>query len=168
MTERLNITSLDQLRPPTITVEVTLADGNVAVIPMRALTYFEWHELGYAVPQPVPPTTGAGPDGPRFDRTDGNFLIACAKADIERDYRRLAKALQIPVHGDSIEAKAETLKGALDASITRQLISILQQQARAGEARIAERAATFPAAGDGGAAGVSGVGDQAGSVADAD
>lgn len=162
MTERLSITSLDQLRPPTITVEVEMADGTIAIIPMRALTYFQWHELGYAVPQPLPPTVGAGASGPVYDRTDSNFLIACAKADIERDFRRLATALQIPVQGDTIEAKAQTLKDTLDASITRQLIGILQQQARAGEARIAERAATFPAARAGDAQSVPVVGDHAG------
>jgi hypothetical protein len=153
----------------TVTLDVEVEDnGDILVFPMRLLTHFEHLEIGYEVPNPVPPIGSIHPTTkqPIPDRNDPTYQMNMQRAEAERNYRRLAASLNIDIPGSTLAEKADALKRSLNANIMRQLLTMMLSKVAEGEARIADRAATFHRNGTGDPAGAGAVRtSDAGSVA---
>lgn len=145
----IDLMSLDDLA--VLDVTVLIEHGNHTLrIPMRTLTHFEWNDIGMSVPNPAPPIMGIDPTTkrPLPDMRDPGYQKAMQQAEGERNYRRLAQSLKVSIPGETLGDKADTLKRTLDASVTRQLMSVLLSFALEGEGRIASRSETFQRNGD--------------------
>lgn len=137
------LASFDDLAPAQIRVEIDHA-GQTLIVPMRALTYFEWEREGAAVPVPVAPIHGVDKQGrPIQDMTNPEYLRQVADANTTRSMRRLLAALLLPIPGETVEARLAALREKLDYNLARQLLGVLVQQALEGEARIVSRSASF-------------------------
>ena len=109
MTDILDLKSLDELAPTNVNVIMTLPEGREVRVPLRTLTYWEIFQIEAKVPPPVPPVSHATKEGPVFDYKAPAYLQALQLADIERSYRRVLAALQVP------EDERHLVPAALDA-----------------------------------------------------
>jgi hypothetical protein len=140
--QRVKITSLADLQPRTVTVEIERGD-EVLEIPCKTLSYAEFQRLGYEVVDPAPPTDRWDKKGPIYNYNDPAYLQDRQKANDERMYRRLLAFVQIDVPGDTVEEQIDNLTNTLEVDIVRALVGIMSNMVTGGEARIADRAATF-------------------------
>lgn len=160
----VTVTSLADVESVDIVVEVEDNDA-ILTFPMRLLSHFEWMDIGLQVPNPVPPTMGVDKQGrPLFDRNNPTFKAEVDRAELERNYRRLAESLKIDIPGNSLVEKAETLKRSLNFNVCRQLIGAMIGKAAEGMWRVQERADSFQrnGTGDTARAGAVGTGDGTG------
>ena len=139
--ERVEVTSLDALRPRRVMVEIE-RDGDVLVIPCRMLSYGEWQRLGYEVLDPEPPYL-AGPKGKLYDFNDPQYLMKKQQAQDERMYRRLLAFVQVDVPGETMPEKIAHLRDALEVGIVNKLTAAMMQVATEGRAQVDARAETF-------------------------
>ncbi len=128
-----------------VQVEITLPGGQKMIVPMRTLSMAEWNEIGLSVLPPKPPP--AGFDNVRktvvLDYDDPGYRQALERANLERNYRRVAASLRLDIPGEDLAQKAEYLTTRMDVSIGRQLLDATVMLFGSGEAQIAARAATF-------------------------
>lgn len=137
------MTTLNDLAPVTVTVELERPDGQTVGVPLRLLTYSEWQRIGWEVPEPAPPVSGATREGPVFNTSDPDYLRQRAEAQTERQYRRLLAALEIDIPGDTPAEQVAALRQTLDYGMARQLFAALGKLAGEGEGRVAARADSF-------------------------
>ncbi len=150
------VTSLSDLSVnESITIEIPLPSGDLAVIPWRTLSIAEWDSIGQGVPDPTPPVVGGNKDGPIFNYRDADYLMHVREAMAERNYRRLAKSLRIDIPGETLTEQANAVKNTMDAYVTAALIDFMTRIAKESEARISARAATFQSSKNGNAKAVS-------------
>lgn len=139
--DRIEVTSLDALRPRRVMVEIE-RDGDVLIIPCRMLSYGEWQRLGYEVLDPEPPYM-AGPKGKLYDFNNPEYLLKKQQAQDERMYRRLLAFVQIDVPGKDTAEKIAHLRDALEVGIVNKLTAAMMQVATEGRAQVEARAETF-------------------------
>jgi len=144
-------TSLDDGMTYEAEIVVELPNDKAIIYKMRTLSVGEWDDIGRTVPQPGAPVSGfkKGSAEPIYNERDAGYLAACAAADAERSWRRLAAALLIDIPGDTLEQKAEAIGTKMDASVTRQLMSALLSLTFGGVSRIDRRAESFHTIGTG-------------------
>lgn len=158
------ITALTDVDTVEINVEVE-DNGEILTFPMRLLSHFEWMDIGLQVPHPKPPVMGADKQGrPIFDFNDAGHKANVDRAELERNYRRLAASLKIDIPGSTLAEQAEVLKTRLSFNVCRQLIGAMVGKAAEGMWHVAERASTFHGngTGDTARAGAVGTGDGTG------
>lgn len=136
------ITTLADLQPRLVDVQIEL-DDEIVVIPCKTLSYAEFQRLGYEVVDPSPPVSGAGPKGPIYNYNDAAYLQARQQANDARLYRRLLAFVQIDVPGATVEEQIDALTNTLEVAVVRALVQVMSNMVTGGEARIADRAATF-------------------------
>lgn len=140
------VLSLDDLSTMQVNVEIELLNGDILAVPIKTLTYREWLEIGWEVPAPTPPISGVDASKrPVFNHNDPGYLANLERVNMERNYRRLLRALQIPIPGNTVDEQLDALKSKLDGAICRQLLNAINETGMAGEARIAARAESFRA-----------------------
>lgn len=142
--------TLDDLKPSFLTVELDDVDedGEPIVIEftMKVLSYFRFNEIGKMVKDPTPETMGVDPSTkrPLFDTNSEAYRTRQNDVSNERIVLRLAESLVDPViPGDTLQDKAEWMKNNISTAIIAQLNMAMGSTLVRGEARIANRAATF-------------------------
>jgi hypothetical protein len=149
-------TSLADLASPKINAVLEYDDYDL-VVPIRIPSAHEWNQIGYSVPAPVPPVNGVdGNKRPIYDRADPTYLRHMAEAEEERTYRRLLACIELPVEGDTQEAKLDALRAAIGVNAFWKLNALIGERIAEGQSRIINRAETFHGDGTGDAAGVPG------------
>ncbi len=145
--------TLADLKPALIIVEVEDVDesGDPVVLEftLKALSVFEYNEIGKQVADPSPPAMGidAKTKRPLFDTNDWTYRTRLNEAANERMMRRLGEALVEPkIPGDSAADKADWIKNNMTPGITGQLSILAANASNRGEARIANRADNFQSA----------------------
>ncbi len=135
-------TSLEDGLTYEATIVVELPNNQGMIYKLRTLTISDWNRIGSTVPQPQAPVSGWDGKRPIYDERDVGYLAACGEADLERNLRRLATAVQIDIPGETTEEKAEALK-AMDSNVARQLVAALLTLTFGGLVQIDKRAASF-------------------------
>lgn len=150
---RRSITTLADLDTVDVMVEIE-DNGEVLEFPLRLLKHYEWMEIGFEVPEPAPPIMGTDKQGrPLFDHNNPDYKIAVEKAQLERNYRRLAASLKIDIPGDTRAEKVAALQKTLSYNICNKLFGAILQKAAEGKWRVQERAETFHSSRNGNSAG---------------
>lgn len=137
----VRIASLSAFAPVEVEVRLEFED-RVELVPMRTLSYAEFQRLGWEVPNPVPPVTGAGRNGPITDPNDAGYRRALLEAEMKRAHKRLLASLLLEVPGATEDEKIAYLQ-TLDANRLRLLVSIVGQLVTEGTAHIEAKAAAF-------------------------
>lgn len=135
------ITSLDTFAPGDVDVVLEFED-HIETVPMRTLSYAEFQRIGREVPNPKPPITGGGRNGPIFDYKDDAYVLAMQDAEITRNYKRLLASLRLKVPGDTDEEKIAYLK-TLDVNRMANLIGAVSQMVTEGKVRVEAKVGTF-------------------------
>jgi hypothetical protein len=143
------------------TIVVELPNNQGMYYKLHTLTISEWNEIGSAVPQPQPPVSGFDGKQPIYNERDPGYLTACGNADLERNLRRLAAAVQIDIPGETLEEKAEALH-KMDSNVARQLLAALLSLTFGGLVQIDKRADSFRPSANGHDESTEAVGDSAG------
>lgn len=146
------VTSLKDVEAPVMNVEYWNM-GELQVVSMRMLGHWEFHQLGYEVPAPIPPIHGVDDfKRPIFDTRNPTYLREQDEAVLLRGYVRLAAALKLPaeyadlelqIEGSTPMERVESLKKRVGMPVMNQWLAGLVALAEEGEAQIAGRAATF-------------------------
>lgn len=160
------LATLADLEPTIVNVEVELEDGEYIVFRLRMPTFFEILKCERAVRLPDAPINGVDKQGrPIRNPNDPGYQTEVAEVLTRRNMLQLAGAIiDLPIPGDTPEAKAEWLMENMPARIMRQLSAEFQAVIRGGEARIEDRAHTFHRNGNSGASSDEGTGADAGAV----
>lgn len=135
----------DLLAPEHATVIVQLEDGKEVTVNLRIPTAWQQLQIRQQVSDPAPPVSGIDPKTKRpiFDFNNPAYLAAREQAEMDRNYRMLLFALELPIPGNTDDEKLEFLKTKFSARLTRQLNVGMAVLVGGGQARIAGRAATF-------------------------
>ena len=129
-------------------VDIELTDGETVRIPMKTLSLKAWNEAGADVADPVPPINGVDKfERPIHDHSDPTYARLMNEAANLRAYKRLLVALKIDVPGETDAERIEWLETELDFGVAQTLVEVMAKQASDVEARVAKRAASFPANG---------------------
>lgn len=138
-----------------VIVLVDPSSGQEYALPVRELTYADWKAAEWEVPSPAPPLSGYDRNAqPIYHTDDPGYRAAVAQAEMARMYRRLLRALQTPVPGETVEAQVKALAETLPWGVVTALNEALYAWLNEWQARIGVRAESFRTAGTGGAAGV--------------
>ena len=142
--------TLADLKPALIIVEVDDVDEDgepVALeFTLKALSLFQYNNIGAQVPDPDPATMGVDPKTKRpiFDTNSADFRLKQNQAANERMVRRLAAALVEPaIPGENEADKSRWIQDNMTPGIVNQLAFLMGQVSNRGEARIANRADNF-------------------------
>lgn len=147
------ITSLGELEPVRITLEITRADGETVAFSGSPLSVRQWLEVGHAVPPPTPPIMGADSNGkPLYDWNNPDYRRALDEANVRRSYARLIAFLDVEVPGATLDEQIDALEAHLSAGDIQALTAAIGRLYEGEEARIAARGATFHGDGPGAAA----------------
>lgn len=137
----VRISNLDAMLPAEFTAVLETEDQRFEV-PMRGVSFAEYQAIGWSVPDPTPPITSAGKNGPIFDYNDAGYKRAMQQAETKRMHLRLLAALALPVPGDTDDEKIAFLQ-SLDANYVRMLTVALVQMVTDGKASLEAKSATF-------------------------
>lgn len=143
MSQTIQIRSLADLVSTGITVKVE-REGTVFEFKAKPMTYARWQELGWMVPQPQANVSGFDNRGrPIFDDRSAAYQAALQRAESERTYLRLAEFLDMDIPGDSVQAKAESLKQSLETDVYKVLEAALWAVATEGVTSAKDRSKRF-------------------------
>ena len=138
------ITSLADVEPIHVYLEVERADDEIIAIPTRNLSYTRLLEIQQSVKLPTPEPMGVDKQGkPIYDYNDATYLAARDMAIAMRDYQTLFEWLDLAIAGDDLKAKIATFEKAFVSAETRQMFEELNRQLRKGVARVTSQADTF-------------------------
>lgn len=135
------------ISPAIINATVNLPYGKSIVVPLGTLSYHEWTLLGLEVEEPPIPRTLVNAKGEKLpNRDDMSYQRKLQIATEERNYRRLAKALEkggVVVPGATSGEKAQTIRSTIDAGIAVALLTVLANAVYGGKAELLAQADTF-------------------------
>jgi len=144
------LTSLAELGTYEYNVDIELTDGDIIRIEMKTLSLKAWNAAGAEVPDPVAPMAGVDKfERPIYNYNDSGYLVAMNEAANRRAYRRLLVAIKIEVPGATDDERITWLEDELDFGVAHKLVEVMSDMASEVDARIANRAASFPANGTG-------------------
>lgn len=130
--------SLDDLAPPTVTVDVTTEYGRSVSIVMDLMTYHEYMECALLVPDPKPPFNKLGEDGKTrvANYQDEKFVRDLAEARELREFVRLARAMRShgDIPGNDLVAQGRALRDRMDSGLANALHGFLQNASLGGKA----------------------------------
>lgn len=151
-------TSLADLAPRRGTVIVQRPDDqDDLAIPYKELSYKRYWEIGRMVEDP-PPNDGNPTDFHRDEKGEIHRLFTInwtqyqqARLDAEnkRVLMRLAEFIDLPIDGDTLEDRAETLQASLPHDVVNALSAAMRTLTIESESRVEARAATFRTNGNG-------------------
>lgn len=139
------ITSLADLAPVVIDLELVRLDGSVVTLPVKMPTLRDALLVDTADAEPTPPTMGVNPDTktPLYDYQNPQYKAAKIDVYITRQYRAALSILAFPVAGDTFEAKRAALDAVLDSTEVGQLALFFRAVTKSGEEHVLARAKTF-------------------------
>lgn len=149
------VSSLDDLRVDAITVHIAVPGMPRKSVRLKPLTYHDWQMTALEVPEPQAPDKWDIVDGKKTkagkNLEDPEYLRKRQEAHMERQYRRLLKALLgVPGQFDELRAmdtpeQLETLQSGAFMGYVMPLLAKLSQLALEGFASVDALAGTFPA-----------------------
>ena len=163
--EPIQAVSLDDLDTGPVQVTVTRGDGRMVSVPMRPLTEGEIRAIRRAVKWPEPPIKDMTKSGPIYDRGNPDYLRAIEDANRELTLSIMVACLQVPIPGDTAEAKCRALSEKIGQRVFVQLVEAMGQLNGIGQEELAAVARSFLAGRDHGAPGNGAAGDDATNVA---
>lgn len=139
----------EAVSPKPVDVEIKLPYDRVLSVKVVTLTYPEWVEAGFEIPDPPVPLTRMGANGEKLpNRDDVKYQQLMAETNIERSYWRLHTALSKAgwnIPGTDKQAQIETLKTTFDSAVFQSLVNWLARAALEGKASVQAVADTFHA-----------------------
>lgn len=136
-----------QAAPVVITVRVELAYDRVIEVPIGTLTYGDWLGIDAECVEPPVPRTLVGAGGVKQpNRDDVKYREELARVMEERNYRRLALALEkggTVIPGNTPGEKAAAIKAEMDAGVANALMVFIASAAMQGKATADAAADTF-------------------------
>lgn len=154
----ITATTLADLAPRRGTVIVQRPDDQDDLsIPYRELSYKRYWEIGRMVEDP-PPHTGEMVDFTKNEKGEVKQVFSVdtlkyqqARADAEnqRALMRLAEFIDLPIDGETLEARAETLQNTLPHDVMNALSAAMRQLTIGSEAKVEARAHSFQRNGNG-------------------
>ena len=149
------VSSLDDLRVDEIKVHVAIAGLPAKTVRLKPLTYHDWQMTALEVEEPQPPDKWTIKDGKKtkdgVDMQDSEYLVKRQAAHMERQYRRLLKALLgVPGQFDElrdmpVEEQLKTLQESAFMGYTLPVLAKLSELSLEGFANVDALADTFPA-----------------------
>lgn len=149
------ITSLDGLRIDAINITIDVPGLPRRTISIKPLSYHDWQMTALEVPDPKPPDKWVIKDGKKtkdgVDMQDSEYLAKRQAAHMERQYRRLLKAmLGVPGQFDElrelpVEEQLKTLQESAFMGYTLPVLAKLSELSLEGFANVDALADTFPA-----------------------
>lgn len=140
---RERVTTLAQIGAREILVELEDIDGTILEIPMRTLSFGEFHKIGRDVPDPTPPVIGGGVNNLVYDFKDAAYLQALEAAKNKRMALRLLACLQIDIEGNTDDAKADRLLADMSTQAFYTLVAAMNRAHAERTARVEARAERF-------------------------
>jgi hypothetical protein len=133
--------------PVVVNVRVELSYDRVIDVPIGTLTYGDWLGVDAELPEPPVPRTLAGVGGTKQpNRDDVKYREELARVMEERNYRRLALALEkggTVIPGITPGEKAAAIKAEMDAGVANALMVFIAGAAMQGKASVEAAADTF-------------------------
>lgn len=153
----LHATSLDDIGPLTVPVEVERPDGRVVTVSLRALSSEEVWAARAAVKWPEPPVKDFRKTGdavqPVYNFQDDGYRKAMDEATRTLALKLLLASLTFEVPGASEDERLDALKNKIGQYALNALAGAVSAINHLSEEAVAARARSFRAARDGGAPG---------------
>lgn len=139
--QTIQVATFDDLNDViTTTIRIERAGADL-IIPIRELSYADYLQVEIEHPLPEPPKIGTK-DGPKYDRNNPDYQRAVGEKVNEWTLRRMARAIQVTIPGDSEDERVESLR-KLPAQIVRTLGDQIELMHQRTVARVENRADGF-------------------------
>lgn len=134
------LATLEDLKPITITVVLTLADGEERTVNMRLLSTLRCYQIENSIPDPQPPIQDYGAKGvPIYDLKDPVYLQKRLEAVYQRKQLLLAEMMGLNVKGDTAAERLANIGEKLDPIICETLMRLIGEITKRPSARIVSR-----------------------------
>lgn len=142
----MKVTSLSQLMPQDINVQIIMSDERMMEFPCREMTWARMSEIERSVPEyigDVSAATEIGKTGFYVKKDHPAYLAALAAANQKRLMLKLAEFVRFEVPGNTLDERAAALSDVLTPDIVDGLARALNQMSRAQVAKVEDRADSF-------------------------
>lgn len=136
--------TLDDLKLATITVVITLADGEERTLILHNISRLRIYQIRNSVAEPMPPVVDyLAANKPVYNYRDQGYLSQMAEVNYKRNSLVLLEMLQLDIPGDTADDRLTFMQEQLDPMVYDALLDVVTGILEKAKARIISRAETF-------------------------